>query len=351
MGELKQRLRYLDGMRGLAIALVVVFHAYARWPQFVGSRFADTPMAQGKVGVQLFFLISGYVIFMSLEKSAGVADFLRRRWLRLFPGMLIASLLLYLSAPLLFRPLGQPVLRDLLPGLTFIGPHWWEAILRSPQGELEGSFWSLYVEFKFYVVVSLLYFGFSTRTAMVVLIAGFTASLVAGHFTNLHALGAASRVLGAEYWGWFAAGALHYRFAQTGQPSYFFAAIAVSVIAAFQVDPSPCIPAAICMALVFAAAQVSDTTRALLSNRVLLFLGFVSYPLYLVHENTMVAAIVALQKHTPTNVQWLLPAVPIAGLVAIAWLIASHAEPRLARWLGRALTRARPAQKTTARTA
>src|SRR3982750_4409760 len=117
---MRSRLQFLDGLRGVAISLVVLFHAFARWPDLVGTRDATSSLfVEGRLGVQLFFLISGYVIFMSLERTSGVLDFLWRRWLRLFPAMLAVSVLVFVTAPLFNRPAGQPVLRDLLPGLTF----------------------------------------------------------------------------------------------------------------------------------------------------------------------------------------------------------------------------------------
>jgi len=46
----------------------------------------------GFFGVQLFFMISGFVILMSLEKTEGFFHFIYKRWIRLFPALLIASL-------------------------------------------------------------------------------------------------------------------------------------------------------------------------------------------------------------------------------------------------------------------
>lgn len=50
-----------------------------------------------------FFLISGFVITMSLEKCIDFGDFIFRRWLRLFPAMLIASILILITAPFFLR--------------------------------------------------------------------------------------------------------------------------------------------------------------------------------------------------------------------------------------------------------
>lgn len=87
------RIEYLDGLRGIAIIAVVMFHGYVAFPDTLpfGDRFAVIPLRLGWQGVQLFFLISGFVILMSLEACNDVASFVARRWLRLFPAMLICS--------------------------------------------------------------------------------------------------------------------------------------------------------------------------------------------------------------------------------------------------------------------
>ena len=86
------RIAFLDGLRGIAILLVVFYHAYTRWSDIVpyGARYAHFPVAQlGWLGVELFFMISGFVIYMTLEKCRSFGEFLYRRWLRLFPAMLL----------------------------------------------------------------------------------------------------------------------------------------------------------------------------------------------------------------------------------------------------------------------
>ncbi len=94
------RIKHLDGMRGLAILLVIGYHAYVRWEALLPYSHITKHIpvfSFGWLGVELFFMISGFVIFMTLDKSDSYLSFLRKRWLRLFPAMLIASLLLYLT--------------------------------------------------------------------------------------------------------------------------------------------------------------------------------------------------------------------------------------------------------------
>jgi peptidoglycan/LPS O-acetylase OafA/YrhL len=172
----QSRIRYLDGLRGLAILLVLGWH-------YIGPTYAANlpyhdkltwiPLFNhGWVGVYLFFLISGYVIFMTIEDCSTFREFMKRRWLRLFPAMLLTSVLVFAVAQFLgvFMPSGEARLIDLLPGLTFISDSFWHAILHLDIHGLDGDFWTLYVEFGFYIVFGLSYFLLGWQRALACLI-------------------------------------------------------------------------------------------------------------------------------------------------------------------------------------
>ncbi|MDR1134533.1 MAG: acyltransferase, partial [Synergistaceae bacterium] len=93
-------LRWLNSLRALGVTLVLVYHFF---PSFLPGGF---------IGVDVFFVVSGYLITSLLvrefERSGGLRmfDFFRRRWLRLFPAivaMLLVSLPLSLLIPSDFR--------------------------------------------------------------------------------------------------------------------------------------------------------------------------------------------------------------------------------------------------------
>lgn len=65
----------------------------------------------------------------------------------------------------------------------------------------------------------------------------------------------------------------------------------------------------------------------------LIYFGFVSYPLYLIHENAMVAMIVKAGKYFPDIPGILLPLIPIAILMFISYLIANYIEPLINKFL------------------
>ncbi|MGC5789443.1 acyltransferase family protein [Herbaspirillum huttiense] len=338
------RIDFLDGMRGLAILLVIGFHAYARYPDLMpfGNDFGTFPVFQyGWLGVQLFFLISGFVIFMTLEKCKGFFDFMLRRWLRLFPAMLICSVIVYLTFTFLMPGVREVSLRAMLPGLTFIEPRTWSKLLGSAQPILEGSFWSLYVEVRFYAFAGLLFFALGEVAA----IAGITLMFfIAASYellpfvvpgASLHLLEIFPSWTSAEYFGWFAAGALYYRFFQTRAMSLFIAASVLAVPAAFtthQVSMSLSIPtvlAALLIAAFFAFSVYGEWLRPILRSRLLLFIGYISYPLYLVHENIMVQLTLKLAKVATWIPLGLLPVLPILAVICLGWLIARFAEPAL----------------------
>lgn len=341
----RARIQFLDGLRGLAIFWVVLFHAFVRWPEFVpyGDRYSGTPsVAYGWLGVQLFFLISGFVISMTLHRSAGFWNFMFRRWMRLFPAMALCSALIFLSAPVFpERPAGEATLRDLLPGLIFVDPEWLSLAFGSPQGLLEGAFWSLFVEMKFYVIAGVLYFLVGGRK-MIVGLAGLAllgpASLGIEKWVpgiDLHEIRYFAGLLSLRHFGWFAAGALYYEYYTSRTRIFLPLAVLAAIASAAMLDgPQHYIPLfALSIIFAFTAAVTSTHARALLVNKVMMFFGFISYPLYLIHENMMVAIIVKVGKLATWMPSVFMPIIPMLCVFCAAWLVARFAEPWLRRQL------------------
>src|SRR5438105_3648135 len=92
----ERRFQELDGLRGLAALSIVLFHYLSRYDQIYTPR-GDVPFgfSYGANGVALFFVISGFVIFMTLKRCKTALDFLVSRFSRLFPAYWAAALLTY----------------------------------------------------------------------------------------------------------------------------------------------------------------------------------------------------------------------------------------------------------------
>jgi len=324
MNEKLKRISFLDGLRGVAILMVILFHAYARWPDLVpyGNRYGEIVLFKyGWLGVYLFFMISGFVILMTLEKTTNFFQFIYHRWIRLFPAMFIVSILVFTTAHLLFpeRPAGVPVIRDLLPGLTFIDDQILSKIFHSPQGMLEGAFWSLYVEVKFYIIFGLIFFAFGENVAIAGIIGLFLCFILTGHLGRLS----------AQYMGWFASGAIYYIYFKYGKKKWLWMALSMSLISALFLHRGILATlVAVIMSLFFLFVMISQHLQSIISSRFLLFLGFISYPLYLIHENMMISLIIKFGRWMPWMPGFILPIVPIVIVISIGWILAKYAEPR-----------------------
>jgi peptidoglycan/LPS O-acetylase OafA/YrhL len=337
-GSTSGRIAYLDGHRGVAILMVALFHAYVRWPDIVpyGSRYSDFALFRyGWLGVDLFFMISGFVILMTLEKCATARIFLYRRWLRLFPGMLLCALLIFLTAGYFHeRPLGNAPALSLLPALTFIEPAWWSHVVRMEIKPLEGAFWSLFVEFKFYVFAALLFFWGGRHALIAALLAAFALAIGIewlDDYTESAYVSLAYEVvdqLSFRYCAWFAAGAAFYVYSRTASKAWFAGATAIAIascIGSWGLQGATV--AAIVVSLLFAASTASAAIQAVLRNRVLQFFGFVSYPLYLLHQNIMIAMVAKMGIASFTVPMYLYPLLALAMIAFTAWIVAKYGEP------------------------
>jgi len=323
-----RRFAALDGLRGLAIGLVLIYHCFARWPAILpyGEAYAGFPFQYGLLGVELFFLISGYVIFMTLEKCDGFGTFIWRRWLRLFPAMLACSILVYLTAPIFGeRPAGMPRPIDLVPGLSLVDDKLLVHLFPSIR-VLEGAFWSIFVEVKFYLVFGLAYFAFGWRGAVALLIVGLAASLVAARISE--PAFALLDAIGAPYYGWFASGVLLYRWHGTQDRRTFLIAGLVSLLTAYGYSRAWDMRAAAGISVImFIAALRSAPLQRWLASPIPLFVGMISYPLYLLHENMVVASIVKIGRWFPWVPDLLMPLLPIVLVLLLAWLVTRYVEP------------------------
>lgn len=337
------RLRYLDGMRGIAISAVMFWHffgpAEAKMLPY-GDRYAQVPiLASGWMGVELFFLISGFVILLTLDKCSGFLDFMVRRWLRLFPAMLIATILL-LSVDRLAGvpgPHGPARLIDIVPGLTLLHPSIWQAILHTPVSSLSGSFWTLYVEMAFYVTFGAFYTMWGWRPAVLALLAMFFGLQGLESVPYLHA-GIVQRMTaplhwcGVQYFGWFASGALFYKAFQQGSRRFMVEAVGVGLVSAalFRGASGISLIEHLELAAViglFAAAQVYAPVQRILSSGPAVFMGGISYPLYLLHSNLGLPFIMRTAPMIAPFPPELGAVLAIATVIVLAWLVTRFAEP------------------------
>jgi peptidoglycan/LPS O-acetylase OafA/YrhL len=220
------RLTELDSLRGIAAIGVVLFHLTYWYDAFGAS---PIHVSWGHYGVELFFVISGYVIFMTLDRTQFLAEFAVSRIARLMPAYWTGVLLTSLVANLV------PLAWDRSPpgaALVAINLSMLQRFLMIP--DIDNSYWTLAIELSFYVMMGLAYrAGLLRQIDRLCLIwlacaaAARTILLLCGETRNL---GPISSLTGLFYGQFFILGIVAYRLRQ-GRGSRLTLAVAIGACA------------------------------------------------------------------------------------------------------------------------
>ena len=293
----------VDVLRFVAASLVMFFHlALWSWVAPNGTTASvlrgavafpelQPAAAPGWIGVQIFFVISGFVIAFSAA-GATPGAFLRRRFLRLFPGAVVATAI---TAAVL---VGEGV-----APLSALGQRLFNSVTFNPFGPwIDGVYWTLGVEISFYALVLVLLIlrrGRWIAPVMAVIGVASAALAVVGAFAPAAIAFVTSRpgeLMLLRHGMFFALGVMLWAASRTGWSP---ARIAVAVfciagglcqIASVAVGPGVA-PAAIAIWLAAMALLVLAIWRDDIAARVagraapaIALVGLATYPLYLVHD-------------------------------------------------------------------
>jgi peptidoglycan/LPS O-acetylase OafA/YrhL len=178
---LSARLPTLDGIRGLAIGLVLCHNLQLLDdPHGPLARLFEMGLDRGWVGVQLFFVLSGFLITGILLDTQSAPNhfrsFFARRALRIFPVYYLTLLVVLVLLPLLGVTHNIPP-----PGVQSQLPFWlyyanWTAPFGPPQFTLS-HVWSLAVEEQFYWLWPLVLYRLSVRQALIACVGVAVAAL------------------------------------------------------------------------------------------------------------------------------------------------------------------------------
>ena len=182
-----ERLGNVDALRAIAALLVFFQHILGDTERVAGSGpFADVATGSldaidlGRLGVVLFFLISGFVVPFSIKPASPIRQFVISRVFRLYPAFWAS--LLCLGAVLLVAGDG-PDLRTLIANATMAAPVF-------KQAWLSGVYWTLFIEILFYaLVVAMFLSGQLYRGWLVAGLAALLALSTAGPIAAWQAFG------------------------------------------------------------------------------------------------------------------------------------------------------------------
>ena len=141
---MSSRIKELDALRGIAALLVLLFHfTNGRIQSSLGFKFGIT-------GVDLFFMISGFVIFMSISKVKSGTEFLINRFTRLYPTYWASVTFTFV----LMLVIGHASINSL--PTYFINLSMFQYFLHVP--DIDGPYWTLAVELQFYILMFFLFY-------------------------------------------------------------------------------------------------------------------------------------------------------------------------------------------------
>jgi peptidoglycan/LPS O-acetylase OafA/YrhL len=317
MSAAQPRIATIDGLRGVAIILVVWFHTWQiTWlaNPLPLTNLSLQPLAEtGFLGVALFFFISGFVIVLPFARARNVGGaapsmrhFASRRFAKIFPSYALCIVAM-LAIGYQTYPSANAAIKDVVFHLLFI--HDWFA---TTTGTIDGVMWSLGVEVQFYLLFPLIVFAFVRRPLLTTLALFAVANgwrvwcLLSSHYFFEQRLEQLPAYIDDFAAGMFAAYlfvVLPQRAPRLAARRWFFSALMlVGIVAsltlindcyAHRYDPEWPSPWSVAwrssLALAFAATALGALfahrpLQSLLANRALLFLAAISYNLYLWHQ-------------------------------------------------------------------
>lgn len=318
----KSRIAILDGFRALAIIAVLFYHYFNRWTPPTnavsfypyGSQFNF--FRYGNLGVHFFFIISGFVIFFTLDKTDKLINFWKKRLIRLVPSMIFASCITFILMILLDKALLFPeshYARNFLPSWTFINPALLDKLFHNISFDyINGSYWSLWPEIQFYFLSSALYYinkarfmhNFAITTILILILNLFFfeqhssirfLNMIEVYYNNVEGL---FNIF--FYMPFFSMGMIFYLLFKHKQEKIrtaLFIKILLGIIILFTVYEGFNLQTKIVMllmAVLFFLFIYLPDKMILFENRTLTKIGESSYFLYLIHENIGVLMIFLL---------------------------------------------------------
>jgi peptidoglycan/LPS O-acetylase OafA/YrhL len=279
----------IQGLRGWAALSVMLVHIQLMpmlagfWPPGVPDWFTLT-FATGGRGVELFFVISGYLIPASLHRHGSVARFFYERVMRIVPVFAILHLIVYVAGPWigykLFAGMGPAAYAaSFTANLLFLAP-----LLDVPLAQQNA--WSLTYEWLFYLWVAAAFCALKGRAHRLLLVPlALVAALAVWRFpsTSYFVLGVA-----------FSSAAPSFRMGRAwGLVAGLAALAAVYYCCEYVSIALGLLPAAVVFAL---ALDRESGLSWLLGRRWLQYLGRISYSLYLVHPFVLFLLIFAARR-------------------------------------------------------
>lgn len=319
------RLDVIDGLRGIAILIVVCYHAWLVTGQRFELQFSGVTLSiqfiatTGFLGVDLFFFLSGFCLFYPYARrhfeghsAQPLREYARRRILKIVPSYIVALTIFTLAFHDRFAS-WLTAAGHFTAHLLFI-----HSLFAPTFDSISGPFWTLAIEVQFYLVFPLIAYvvrSWPIRSYLAVLVVAETYRLVLIATQNddsSYAVNQLPAFLDIFVGGMVAAYAVVWARSNICDLDRYrrhlsivaVAAVAIAALGLLQLASSPAMqspesffqwqsryrPAIALLLIVLAtsSALAGDRWQRALANPLLLFLSTISYNLYLWHLEILV---------------------------------------------------------------
>jgi peptidoglycan/LPS O-acetylase OafA/YrhL len=321
-GANPKRYEELDALRGIAALMVLSFHFT------IGRPAAYFGFGMGYTGVDLFFLISGFVIFMSLDKTKKSTHFVINRASRLYPAYWtsVSFTFLLIIAHSIYKNenIHAGLLQQYAGNLTMF-----QYYLKTP--DLDGPYWTMIVEMLFYMVMLLLFHFKLLKFLNIFGIAFSVAIAVVTYYLGDHPL--VNNIIWwvpvVQFIPLFFAGTIFYKMYAGNKKTWahyamiFTCFICQVILLKYLSKTRPFINQAgyAAMLTVFFSLFLLFVNGKLkfIVSRVTVFFGKISFPLYLTHNFLCMGVLIPMltnKLHIPFWIASLFIALPTAIFVA-----------------------------------
>jgi peptidoglycan/LPS O-acetylase OafA/YrhL len=328
---MKQRYSELDAIRGIAAIFVVLYHYSVQYGTLYGTLVQPIFSFEfGKFGVELFFIVSGFVIFLTLNRTVNSSDFIVSRFSRLYPTYWVAVMLSFLIVTIFTLPKYNITVEHALVNLTML-----QRFFKVP--DVDGVYWTLIIELSFYIIMYILFVTkqlkkidtISILWLFVIILLNF----IEKHY-GIHLPSILRFFLMLEYGNLFIAGIMFYKIMHNGDKLHYMI-VFITLVTEYYLRNE----IALYVSLYYFLFLLFVTNNLkMIAAKPLIYLGTISYSLYLIHQNIGYVIIRWLNAHELLNSISII-VVPLVISISIAALMQRYVEkPSLAfirdKWKG-----------------
>lgn len=340
----KNRIYQIDLFRFLAALSVVFYHYLFRG--YMADNMSNLHFYEigsyfkyGYLGVDMFFIISGFVITLSI-KTRSLKDFCISRISRLYPSYWLSIILTSIVIILIGAPRFVVNFRQVLLNLTMF-QNYLDVM------SIDGVYWSLFIEMKFYIFIIGTYLFLNKLTEIkldYLIYLWLLLSIVYIFLNNLFFFRVINHFLILEWSSYFIAGMIFYQIYKIKINTKYIVLLCIAMSISifygisrikglethFNTTFSPLFISSFIIIIYILMLLVSCEKLTIINSSKLIEIGLLTYPLYLIHQD--IGFIIFNKLGTESN-KYIILFLTIIFILFLSYLVSKFYEPRISSYL------------------